>query len=124
MLSIKGNPRNESLKDKSNTKTKTIVSKPLEYKKDQDYIDVESLQRIVNNLSNKIIDMKKHCGEGSSNPNKFFKFQPKREKSTSTTKTDPPSEGINMEYFFQALKVWENDTTIKPDGKEEEETKQ
>jgi hypothetical protein len=52
-------------------------------------------------------------------PRIFFKFQPKKEKSTPpTTKTTPPFEGINMEYFVQALKAWEIDT--QNESKEEE----
>jgi hypothetical protein len=81
---------------------------------------MEALQRIVKKLSNEIIDLKKNCGEGSSNPKKFFIFTPKKEKSTPpTTKTTPPSEGINMEDFVQALKAWEIDT--QNESKEEEE---
>lgn len=114
MLSLKINLGVQSSKYKSNTKTKATFTKPHEEKKYQDSIDVEALQIIVRKLSNEIIHMKKNCGEGSTNPNKFFKFQPKKEKSTHpTTKTTPPSEGINMEDFVQALKSLENDTKIE-----------
>jgi hypothetical protein len=43
MLSLKGNLETESSKDKSTTKTKSIVTKPFEEKKDKDYIEMESL---------------------------------------------------------------------------------
>jgi hypothetical protein len=52
-------------------------------------MDMESLQRIVKKLSNEIIDLKKNHGEGSSNPKKFFKFQPKKDKSTPPYQQGP-----------------------------------
>jgi hypothetical protein len=52
---------------------------------------MEALQIIVKKLSNEIIDMKNNCGEGSSNPKKFFIFTPKKEKSTPPTTKNNPS---------------------------------
>jgi hypothetical protein len=125
MLSLKGNLGVESSKEKGNTKTKTTTNKPFEDKKDHDSTDMEALQRIVKKLSNEIIDLKNNCGEGSSNPNNFFKFQPKKEKSTPpTNKTTPPSlEGINMEDFFQSFQAWESvkKTKSKDEGEGEDE---
>jgi hypothetical protein len=57
MMSLKGNPGEESSKDKG--KSKEIVSKPPEEKKNYDSMDMESLQRIVKKLSNEMIDLKK-----------------------------------------------------------------
>jgi hypothetical protein len=72
-------------------------------------MDKESLQRIVKKLSNELIDMKKSSGEGSSSPNKVFRFPPKKHKTTpSSHKTNSfHIEGINMEDIFQALQMWE-----------------
>jgi hypothetical protein len=111
MLSLKGNPWIEYSKYKANIKTKTIVTKPSKDKKDSNSTNMESLHKIFKKLSNEIIDLKKNYGEGSSNPNNFFKFQPKKEKSTPTNNTNPPSlEGINMEDIVQALQAWEMKT--------------
>jgi hypothetical protein len=49
MLSLKGNPRAESSKDKTNPKTKSIATKTSKEKKDTDSMDMEALQRIVKN---------------------------------------------------------------------------
>jgi hypothetical protein len=68
MLSLKGNPRVEVSKDKSNTKDQGYIDKTPKDKKDQESMDMEALQRIVKNISNEIIDMKKNIGEGTSNP--------------------------------------------------------
>jgi hypothetical protein len=98
MLSLKGNLEDESSKNKSKTKAKSHVTKSSKEKKYTDSMDMESLQRIVNKLSNKLIDLKKHNGEGSSNTKNFFKFQSKKDKSTPPVKKMTPStsEGINM----------------------------
>jgi hypothetical protein len=72
MLSLKWNPGVESSKDKAKTKSKSHVTKSLEEKKDIDSMDMESLQIIVKKLSNELIDLKKHNGEGSSNTKIFF----------------------------------------------------
>jgi hypothetical protein len=55
----KGNLGAESHKDKSNTKIKVTSTKPSEDTKDQDSLDMESLQRIIKKLSNDIIDIKR-----------------------------------------------------------------
>jgi hypothetical protein len=66
---------------------------------------------IFKKLTNPLIDLKNNYGEGSSNPKKFFKFQPKKGRSTPpTTKTNPPSEGINVEELVQTFMAWVNDT--------------
>jgi hypothetical protein len=93
MLSLKGNPGVESSKEKTNPKTKSTATKTSEEKKDTDSMDMEALQRIVKKLSNEIIDLKKNSGEGSSNPKKFFKFQPKKDKNT------PPTNKTNSSGF-------------------------
>jgi hypothetical protein len=110
MMSLKGNHGVDSSKEKGNTKTKTTTNKPFVDKKDYDSTDMEALQRISKKLSTEIIDLKNNCGEGSSKPKNFFKFQPKKEKSTPpTNKTTPPSlEGINMEDFYQSFQYWES----------------
>jgi hypothetical protein len=63
MLSLKGNPGEESLKDKDNTNTKATATKFEEQNKDIDSMDMESLHRIVKKLSSELIDLKKHSGE-------------------------------------------------------------
>ena len=52
-------------------------AKPHGDRKDQDSFDIEGLQRVVKQLSNEIIDLKKNSGEGTSGRG-FFKFRDKR----------------------------------------------
>jgi hypothetical protein len=64
MMSLEGNPRAESSKDKG--KVKSIVSKPTEENNNSNSMDMEALQRIVKKLPNDLIDLKKSGREGSS----------------------------------------------------------
>jgi hypothetical protein len=41
---------------------------------EKDNTDMESLQRMVKNLSNEIVDMKRNVGEGTSNPRPYKPF--------------------------------------------------
>jgi len=123
MLSIKGNPRFETSKDKTCIKIKTTAAKPPDEKKDQESKDMEARQRIVEKISKKITDMKKNTGESSSNPKTFFRFFPKK-RTPPTTKTTPPSEAINVEYFIQSFNSLEIDTPNESKEEEEEEMKQ
>jgi hypothetical protein len=50
ILSLKGNPGVESSKGKANTKSKYLITKSSEEKKDIDYMDMESLQRFSINF--------------------------------------------------------------------------
>jgi hypothetical protein len=102
VLDLKGNPEIEPSKDKTGNKTKATVKKPSKDKKDSESTYVEALHIIVKKLTNEIIDLKKNCGEGSSNPNFVFKFQPKKEKSTppANKATPPYLEDIKMEDIF------------------------
>jgi hypothetical protein len=108
MLSLKGNPGVESSKNKNKNNTKAIVTKYLEETKDIDSMDMKSLQIIVKKLSNELIYLKKHNGEGSSTTMKLFKFQYNKDKSTPPINNMNPysSKGINMEDIFQALQHW------------------
>jgi len=106
MLSLKENPIIKSSSNTIDIKNETTMTKYPDDKKKQESIDMEAFQRIVKKLSNEIIDLKKNCGEGSSNPKKGFEFQPKKLESTPpTTKMTPHSKGTNMEYFVQSLKT-------------------
>ena len=110
MLSLKGNPGVESSQDKSNLKTKSIITKTSKDNKDIYSMDLEYLQRIFKKLSIKIIYLKKNPREGSFNPKKIFKLQPKKDNITPpTNKTNPPTlDGINMEDIVQTLQDWES----------------
>jgi hypothetical protein len=56
MLSLKGNPGSDLEKYKS-TKKNILLTKPSIDREDQDFMDIESLQSIINKLSNEIVDI-------------------------------------------------------------------
>jgi hypothetical protein len=74
MMSLKGSYKSDPSKDKG--KGKYFVSKPNEDKNHSDSMDMESIQRIINKLSNNLIDLKKGGGEGYSSQKKFFSTPP------------------------------------------------
>ena len=56
-------------------------------------MDMESMQRVIKQITNKIIDLKKNKGEGKKPFNKFIK------KRTNYTPQIPPTSGIHIEYY-------------------------
>jgi hypothetical protein len=56
---------------------------------------MESMQRIIKQLTNAIIDMKKNKGEGK----KPFKLFLKKKTNTYSTPQIPPTLGINLKYY-------------------------
>ena len=123
MMSLKGSSNSNPSKDKG--KGKASTSKPSEDKKSFDSMDMESLQSIINNLSNDLVDPKKGSGEGSSSQKKLFRFPLKKYKNMPPTNKTTPSrmEGINIEDIFQALQTWEkkNMTETADEGEEIQE---
>ena len=100
ILSLKGRSYSEPSKDKG--KSKISASKSSEYKNPSDSMNMESLQRIIKNISNELFGLKRGNGEGSSNQKRFFKFSPKKYSNTPTTSKASSShmEGIDMEDIF------------------------
>jgi hypothetical protein len=70
-------------------------------------MDMEALQRIIKKSSNDLIDLNKSSGEGSSNPNKLFRFPPKKDETSPPTNkiSTPRSYGINMEDIVGIYKL-------------------
>ena len=67
LASLKGNQTNAK-PSSSRTPVKTHIDR-----RDQDSFDIEGLQRMVKQLSNEIIDLKKSSGEGTFGRG-FFRF--------------------------------------------------
>ena len=73
-------------------------------KKGQDTLDLDSLQRVIKKLSNKIIDLKK--GTSESTLNKEPPRQPFRRPFQNTAaKQIPPSEANNVDEINSFLKL-------------------
>jgi hypothetical protein len=70
-----------------------ILGKQIEQGPEKGSVDIEYLQRMINNFSNKIIDMKRSAGEGSQGQrpyNPFFKI------NSSFKAIEPPSANLNI----------------------------
>ena len=63
--------------------------------RDQDSFDIEGLQRMVKQLSNEIIDLKKNLGESTSERG-FFRFP---DKKHFPPRQHPPLENINIQDY-------------------------
>ena len=53
-------------------------------------MDMESMQRVIKQLTNEITDLKKNKGEGK---------KPFMKKRTNSSPQIPPTKGINLQYF-------------------------
>ena len=62
-------------------------------KKDKETTDMESRQRVIKQLTNDIIDLKKNKGEGKK------PFKPFMKKMTDFVPQLPPTLGINIEDY-------------------------
>ena len=89
LASLKGNQTNDK-PSSSRAPVKTHTDR--RYK---DVFDIEGLQRMVKQLSNEIIDLKKSLGEGTSGRG-FFRFLNKKH---FPPKQHPPPKNINMQDY-------------------------
>ena len=62
-------------------------------KKDKEPTDMASMQRVIKQLTNDIIDLKQNKGEGKK------PFKPFMKKRTYFSPIIPPTSGINIEYY-------------------------
>ena len=85
-----GNEENKpSSLEKNIKKNKGILRIDTE-KKDKEPTDMESMQRVIKQLTNDIIDLKKNKGEGKK------PFKPFMNKRTDFVPQIPPTSGINI----------------------------
>lgn len=89
LASLKVNKRN----DKPSTSRAPV--KTHTHRREQDSFDIEGLQRMVKQLSNEIIDLKKNSGESTSGRG-FFRFL---DKKHFPPRQHPPPENINIQDY-------------------------
>ena len=99
LANLKGSQANDK-PSSSNVPIKTHGNR-----RDQDSFDMKGLHRMVKQLSNEIIDLKKNSGESTSGRG-FFRFP---DKKHFPQKQHPPPKNINiqdyaMDNFFWAHK--------------------
>ena len=98
LAAISSHRGSEESKDSSsykNAKKSKVISNLESNKKNKDLTDMESVQGIIKQLINEIIDLKKNKGEGK----KPFKSLFKKKTNMDTSSQIPPTSGINLEYY-------------------------
>ena len=93
--SHQGNEESKAYSSNKNIKKSKGISKKNSNEKDKDLMNMESMHRIINQLTNEIIDLKKNKGE----ENKPFKPFLKKKTNTYSTPQIPPTSSINLEYY-------------------------
>lgn len=102
MTSLKSHPTNESNNASSSRKKNENPPKNVNEKKEQDNFDMENLQRVINKLSNDMIDMKKKITETDQNRGYF---RPPFRRNFQNRPPTPPPEGLNIEEVANVLKA-------------------
>ena len=90
--SSQGNEENKPSSSEKNTKKKGILIMDTE-KKDKEPSDMESMQRVLKQITNELIDLKKSKGEGKK------PFKPFMNKRTNFVTQLPPTSGMNIEDY-------------------------
>ena len=90
-----GNEENKASTSEKKGKKGKWISKLESKKKDKDPIDMESMQQMIKQLTNEIIDLKKNKVEGKKPFKPFFK----KKTNTDTPPLIPPTLGINLEDY-------------------------
>ena len=91
--SHQGNEENKSSSSKKNTKKSKGILRMDTEKKDKEHTDMENMQRVIKQLTNELIDLKKNKGEGKK------PFKPFMKKMTDFVPQLPPISGINIEDY-------------------------
>jgi hypothetical protein len=99
MLILKDNTNTETQSTSSSKKNIEILTKPPSNKKDQEPIDMESLQKDFQNLSNQVLDLKRYA-----NVNKIFQMTKASHLSVF--------QRINVDVKPSDMKIIQLDRTI------------
>ena len=87
-----GNEGNKPSSLEKPIKNKGIIKTDIE-KKDKEPTDMASMQRVLKQITNELIDLKKSKGEGKK------PFKPFMKKRTDSAPPIPPTLGINIEDY-------------------------
>ena len=90
--SSQGNEENKPSSSENPIKKKGILKTNTE-KKDKEPTDMASLQRVLKQITNELIDLKKSKGEGKK------PFKPFMKKRIDSAPPIPPTLGINIEDY-------------------------
>jgi ribonuclease HI len=102
ILSLKDTTSNETETSLSSKKKIEILPRPAQNKTQPESSDLENLTKVVQKLSNQVIDLKRTVEEASSSKGPY---KPPFRKSFPTNRPNPNTEGLNLESLQFALQT-------------------
>jgi ribonuclease HI len=119
ILSLKDSSSNETETVSSSKKKIEILPRPTQNKTQPENSDLENLTKIVQKLSNQVVDLKRSTEEASSSKGPY---KPPFRKPFQTSRPNPNPEGLNLESLQYALQtiLGSQDDLIPPESPQEE----
>jgi ribonuclease HI len=119
ILSLKDSSSNETENISSSKKKIEILPRPTQNKTQPENSELENLTKVVQKLSNQVIDIKRSTEEASSSKGPY---RPPFRKPFQTNRPNPNPEGMNLEILQYALQsiLGAQDDLIPPDFPQEE----
>jgi ribonuclease HI len=119
ILSLKDSSSNETETISSSKKKIEILPRPTQNKSQPKNSDLENLTKVVQKLSNQVVDLKRSTEEASSSKGPY---KPPFQKPFQTSRPNPNPEGMNLESLQYALQsiLGAQDDLIPPDFPQEE----
>jgi hypothetical protein len=124
ILSLKDNLSNEAEITPSSKKKIEILPRPPQTKTQSESSDLESLQKVIQKLSNQVVDLRRSAEEASSSKGTY---KPPFRKPFPSNRPNPNPEGLNFESLQYAIQtiLEAHDNLVPPENSEdvvEEET--
>jgi hypothetical protein len=120
ILSLKDNLNSEAETTSSSKKKIEILTRPPQTKNQPEILDLESLQKAFQKLSNQVIDLKRSAEEASTRKGSF---KPPFRKPFPPNRPNPTTEGLNFEslqYALQTiLEAHDNSASVPPESSED-----
>jgi ribonuclease HI len=119
ILSLKDSSTNETENTSASKKKIEILPRPTQNKTQPENSELENLTKVVQKLSNQVIDIKRSTEEASSSKGPY---RPPFRKPFQTNRPNPNPEGMNLEslqYALQSILGAQDDLT-PPDFPQEE----
>jgi hypothetical protein len=119
ILSLKDSSSNETENTPSSKKKIEILPMPIQNKAQPENSKLENLTKVVQKLSNQVIDIKRSTEEASSSKGPY---RPPFRNPFQTNRPNPNPEGMNLESLQHALQsiLGAQDDLIPPDFPQEE----
>jgi hypothetical protein len=102
ILSLKDPSSNEAETVSSSKKKIEILPRPAQNKSQPENYDLENLTKVVQKLSNQVVDLRRSTEEASSSKGPY---KPPFRKSFQTSRPNPNPEGLNLESLQYALQT-------------------